>query len=140
MKPTERKIPKPTDAELEILHVLWDRESATVRQVHENLSQTKQAQYTTTLKQMQVMVEKGILLRDESERSHVYRPAIERGHVRRQMTNHLLDRVFGGSAREMLMEALGSKKTTTEELAELRQMIDDFEKGEKGRKGQRGTK
>lgn len=134
MKAPSPKSPRPTDAEIEILHVLWQLEPATVRQVHEHLTQTKQAQYTTTLKQLQVMTEKGLVVRDESERSHVYRAAVARNQVQRQMTTHLLDRVFGGSARSMLMEALGAKKVSKKEIAELRQMIDDFEKSQKGTK------
>lgn len=134
MKTPSSNLPRPTDAEIEILHVLWQLEPATVRQVHEHLTQTKQAQYTTTLKQLQVMTEKGFVVRDESERSHVYRAAVARNQVQRQMTTHLMDRVFGGSARSMLMEALGAKKVSKKEIAELRQMIDDFEKSQKGTK------
>src|SRR5215471_14705202 len=125
----------PTDAEIEILHVLWDLEPATVRQIHEQLTKTKQAQYTTTLKQLQVMTEKGLVVRDESERSHVYRAAVARDRVQQQFTVHLIDRVFGGSARGMLMQVLGSKKVSKSELGELRRMIDEFEKGGKGQKG-----
>jgi predicted transcriptional regulator len=138
MKTPQSRLPKPTDAEMEILHVLWKLEPATVRQIHEHLTKTKQAQYTTTLKQLQVMTEKGLVVRDESERSHVYRAAVARTEVQRQMTTHLIDRVFGGSARGMLMEALGAKKVSKKDLAELRQMIDDFEKGSKSQKGNRG--
>jgi predicted transcriptional regulator len=137
MKTSKSNLPKPTDAEIEILHVLWQLEPATVRQIHEHLTQTKQAQYTTTLKQLQVMTEKGLVVRDESERSHVYRAAVARNQVQRQMTTHLIDRVFGGSARGMLMEALGSKKVSKKDLAELRQLIDDFEKGSGNQKGSR---
>src|SRR5262245_52920492 len=113
------KTPKPTDAEIEILHVLWELGPATVRQVHERLAETKQSQYTTTLKQLQVMTEKSLVSRDESERSHVYRAAVARNQVQRQMTTHLLDRVFGGSARGMLLEALGAGKVSKKELAEI---------------------
>jgi BlaI family penicillinase repressor len=129
------KTPRPTDAEIEILHVLWDRGALTVRQVHEHLSRTKQSQYTTTLKQLQVMTEKGLVVRDESERSHVYRAAVARDRVQRQITTHLIDRVFGGSARGMLMQVLGSQKVSKKELGELRDMIDEFEKGQKGQRG-----
>jgi len=135
MKPQSSKTPKPTDAEIEILHVLWEHGELTVRQVHEYLARTKQSQYTTTLKQLQVMTEKGLVVRDESERSHVYRAAVARDRVQRQFTVHLLDRVFGGSARGMLMQVLGSKKVSKAELGELRRMIDEFEKGGKGQKG-----
>jgi predicted transcriptional regulator len=89
------------------------------------------------LKQLQVMTEKGLVVRDESERSHVYRAAVARNQVQRQMTTHLLDRVFGGSARGMLMEALGARKVSKKDLAEMRQMIDEFEKGSKNPKGNR---
>jgi BlaI family penicillinase repressor len=123
--------PKPTDAEIEILHILWVHGNSTVRQVHELLSRTKRSQYTTTLKQLQVMTEKGLVLRDESERSHVYRAAVERNRVQQQITSHLIDRVFGGSAHGMLMQLLGSKKVSKKELGEFRQMIDEFEKGKK---------
>jgi len=140
MKTSQADLPKPTDAEMEILNVLWQLEPATVRQIHEHLTRTKQAQYTTTLKQLQVMTEKGLVVRDESERSHVYRAAVPRNQVQRQMTTHLIDRVFGGSARGMLMEALGAKNVSKKDLAELRQMIDDFEKGTKSQKSQKGTR
>jgi predicted transcriptional regulator len=132
MKTANRKPPKPSEAELEILHALWNMGPATVRQVHEQLAETKQAQYTTTLKQLQVMAEKGLVDRDESERSHVYRAAVERRLVQRQMASHVLERVFGGSARGMLMEMLGAKRTTKKELAELRQILEDHEKAQKG--------
>ena|SRR5215467_2693154 len=128
------KTPRPTDAEIEILHVLWEQGPLTVRQVHEDLSRTKQSQYTTTLKQLQVMTEKGLVVRDESERSHVYRAAVPRDRVQQQITTHLIDRVFGGSARGMLMQVLGAKKVSKKELGEMRRMIDEFEKGGKGTK------
>ena len=137
MKTPQPQLPKPTDAEIEILHALWKLEPATVRQIHEHLTKTKQAQYTTTLKQLQVMTEKGLVVRDESERSHVYRAAVARNQVQRQMTTHLIDRVFGGSARSMLMEALGARKVSKKDLAEMRQMIDDFDKRSKRQKGHR---
>jgi BlaI family penicillinase repressor len=121
----------PTNAELDILHVLWDHGAATVRQVHESLTQTKIAQYTTTLKQMQVMTDKGLVKRDDSERSHVYRAAITRENVQRQTARHILDRVFQGSAKTLLMEALGVHPASKKELAELKQLLDDYEKGRK---------
>jgi len=131
MKTPTPALPKPTEVEIEILHVLWELGEATVRTVHEHLAQTKQAQYTTTLKQLQIMTEKGLVKRDESERSHVYRAAVSKSQVQRQMTTHLMNRVFGGSARGMLMEALGAGRVSKKELAEIRQMIDDYEKGKK---------
>jgi len=126
-----KKLLAPTNAELDILHVLWDRGAATVREVHEQLSQTKTARYTTTLKQMQVMTDKGLVKRDDSERSHVYQAAITREHVQRQTARHILHRVFQGSSKALLMEALGVKPASTKELAELKQLLDDHEKGRK---------
>jgi BlaI family penicillinase repressor len=124
-------LPKPTDAEIAILNILWDYGPATVRQVHDYLAQTKPSQYTTTLKLMQIMAEKGLLERDEAERSHVYHPVIKREEVQQQMAAHLMDRVFGGSARSLLMGALGARRASKKELAELRQMLDEYEKGQK---------
>jgi BlaI family penicillinase repressor len=126
-----KKLPAPTNAELDILHVLWDLGTATVRQVHEHLAQTKTAQYTTTLKQMQVMTDKGLLKRNDSERSHVFRPVVTREEVQRQTAHHVLHRVFRGSARTLLMEALGARPASKKELAELKQLLVDYEKGRK---------
>ena len=124
-------LPKPTDAEIGILNILWDHGAATVRQVHDRLSLTKPSQYTTTLKLMQIMAEKGLLLRDESERSHVYRAGLAREQLQRQVAGYVLQRVFGGSARSLLVGALAAKRTTPEELADIRRMLDDYEKGRK---------
>ena len=114
-----------------ILHIIWNLGPSTVRQVHEYLSQTKPSQYTTTLKLMQIMADKGLLKRDETDRSHVYHAQYERGAVLQQMAVHLMDRVFGGSARELLMGALGGRRASKKELAELRQILSDHEKGTK---------
>jgi predicted transcriptional regulator len=122
---------RPTDSELDILSILWDRGPSTVRQVHEELSRTKPSQYTTTLKLMQIMAAKRLLHRDETDRSHVYRHAVERIEAQQQMVAHLMDRAFGGSARALLIGALGSKRTSKKELAELKQLIEDHEKGKK---------
>jgi predicted transcriptional regulator len=126
-----KDLPRPTESELEILNILWERGPSTVRQVHERLAETKKSQYTTTLKLMQIMAEKGLLARDESERSHVYKPNIERNQVQQQFAGYLLDRVFGGSARSLLIGALGARRASKKELAELRAMLDDYEKGRK---------
>src|SRR5215510_11956284 len=117
---TRDGLPQPTEGEFLILEILWDYGEATVRQVHERLSQTKPSQYTTTLKLMQIMAEKKLVERDESSRSHVYRPCIQREDVQRQVAEYLLYRVFGGSARNLMMGALGAKKTSKKELAELK--------------------
>jgi len=135
---------RPTDGELAILNVLWDRGPSTVREVHEALAARKPPGgaagrsgaprpgargYTSVLKVMQIMTDKGLLRRDEAERSHVYRPAVPRERTQRQIVGQLLDRVFGGSARTLVMHALSAKPTTPEELADIRRLIDDFEGG-----------
>ena len=116
--------PEPTDAELAILGVLWDRGQSTVREVNEVLSKTKPTGYTTTLKFMQIMVEKGLLRRDDSQFRHVYRPAVSEEKTQKQVVSSLLDRAFAGSASKLVMRALSAKKVSTEELAKIRQMID----------------
>jgi predicted transcriptional regulator len=133
----DSSLPRPTNAELEILRILWDRGSGTVRDVHDALSARKAegeaTRYTTVLKLMQIMTEKGLVARDEKERAHVYRPRLEREKTQRAIVGHLLDRVFSGSAADLMMQALASKKTTPEEIRELRELLARYEKGqEKG--------
>ena len=123
--------PLPTESEFDILTILWDHGAATVRQVHEYLSQTKPSQYTTTLKLMQIMAEKGIVERDETDRSHIYTPRVDREWVQRQMAANLMNRVFGGSTRSLLLGALGAKRASKKELAELRLLLDEHEKENK---------
>jgi predicted transcriptional regulator len=120
-----RALPKPTPAELDILNVLWRLGQATVRQVHGDLNRTRPAGYTTVLKMMQIMTEKGLLERDESDRAHVYRPAAKREQTQRQMVGDLLDRVFSGSAAALLLQALSHKPASRKELAEIRRMLDE---------------
>jgi BlaI family penicillinase repressor len=119
---------KPTDAELEILTVLWSRGPSTVRDVHEVVAARKPAQYTTVLKQLQVMAEKGLVRRDESQRSHVYRPTRPREWTQRQLAGDLLNRAFAGSAKGLLLGALSARKTSKKELAELRRLLDEYQK------------
>jgi len=126
-----REIPKPTDAELQILHLLWELGPTTVRQVHERLTISKPTQYTTTLKLMQVMTDKGLLERDESERSHVYKPRVKRDQIQRQFAKYVLDNVFGGSALTLMVGALGAQPASKNELDELRKLIEDHRKGAK---------
>jgi len=121
--------PKPTDAELEILTVLWSRGPSTVRDVHEVIASRKPAQYTTVLKQLQVMAEKGLVRRDESQRSHIYEPARPREWTQRQLAGDLLDRAFEGSAKGLLLGALSARRTSKKELAELRRLLGEYEKG-----------
>lgn len=118
--------PRPTDAELEILGVLWTTGPATVRQVHETINQRRQTQYSTILKLMQIMAEKGLVLRDEEQRAHIYRTAQPREWTQRQLAGHLLERAFSGSAKALLIGALSAKKATKSELAELRKLLDEY--------------
>ena len=125
--PTE--LPKPTDAELEILCVLWSRGPSTVRDVHDVIADRKPTQYTTVLKQLQVMSEKGLVCRDESQRSHVYRAARPRDWTQQQLAGDLLRRAFEGSAGSLVMGALSAQKISKRELKELRRVLDEYEKG-----------
>ena len=127
---------RPTDGELAVLNVLWERGPCTVRQVHEALGRRKRPRgagsapgYTSVLKIMQIMTDKGLVRRDEAERSHVYRAAAPREQTQRQIVGDLVDRVFGGSARALLMHVLSARPTSPEELADIRKLIDDFEGG-----------
>lgn len=119
--------PRPTDAELEILTVLWSRGPATVRDVHETIAGRRPTQYTTVLKQLQVMAEKGIVKRDEDQRAHVYEAARPREWTQRQLAGDILQRAFNGSAKSLMMGALSSRKASKQELAELRALLDEYE-------------
>ena len=121
-------LPRPTDAELEILRVLWQRGPSTVRQVFEILSAAKTTGYTTVLKFMQIMTAKGLLERDERQRTHVYRPRIPAEKTRRQLVADLLERAFEGSAQKLVMQALSGAKVSSEELAEIRAFLDELER------------
>jgi predicted transcriptional regulator len=120
--------PKPTEAELEILKFLWARGPSTVRDVHEEICLNKPAQYTTVLKTMQIMAEKKLLRRDERERAHIYTAAKPREWTQQQIAGDLLQRAFGGSARSLLIGALSAKKASKDELAAIRQLLDEYEK------------
>lgn len=126
---TEPTLPRPTDAELEILTVLWSRGPSTVRAVHETIARRRSAQYTTVLKQLQIMDEKGLVQRDESQRAHVYRASRPREATQRQLAGDLLQRAFDGSAKSLLVGALGGRKLSKKELAELRTLLDEYAKG-----------
>jgi predicted transcriptional regulator len=117
----------PTDAELDILAALWRMGPSTVREVHESLG--KENSYTTTLKQMQLMTEKGLLIRSERFRSHVYEAGIAKEQTQLQIAGDVLRRAFDGSASSLVLGALSAKPASDEELAEIRQMLDRFDKG-----------
>jgi BlaI family penicillinase repressor len=115
----------PTDAELEVLRVLWQRGPGTVREVHDAVRQSKDVGYTTVLKQMQLMHAKGLLTRSERSRAHVYEPAQAPERTRRQLADALLQRAFGGSVRALLQSALAGRRVGPDELAEIRRLLDD---------------
>jgi predicted transcriptional regulator len=121
-----KSLPRPTDAELAILRVLWDTGPTTVRQVHEAMAGDRDTGYTTTLKLMQIMAEKGLVTRDESARTHVYAARVSRDRTQRQLVNDLIDRAFGGSAAALVLQALSAQPTSAEELGEIRRLIDDY--------------
>ena len=121
---------KPTESELEILRVLWERGEATVRDVHEELSKTKDAGYTTTLKLMQIMHEKGMVKRDESNKTHKYIPLISREKTQKQFVGKMIDTLFQGSSSQLVMQALGNHKASKEELDEIQKLIDNLKQQE----------
>ena len=123
--------PRPTDAEIEILKVLWRRGASTVREVFDALGEVKTTGYTTVLKTMQIMSEKGLVTRDETERAHRYEAAFAEELTQRQMVGDLLRRVFDGSAKKLVLQALSTERATADELTEIRRMLDELEGGEK---------
>jgi BlaI family penicillinase repressor len=120
--------PGPTNAELEILGLLWLQGPQTVKQVHEHIRETRDVGYTTVLKLMQLMAEKGLLTRDESERSHVYHAAVAEKKVKRKLISELLDRAFDGSAASLVQQLLSAKRTSDAELDEIRAILDEHTK------------
>jgi len=125
---SHRDLPKPTAGELEILHVLWERGPSTVRQVYEALSEKKPIGYTTVLKLMQIMTSKGTVRRNEEQRAHVYEACLPAGKTKRRLAADVLERVFEGSASELMMHALQGRKTSHEELEQLRRILDEQER------------
>uniref|UniRef100_UPI004047DA07 BlaI/MecI/CopY family transcriptional regulator n=2 Tax=Roseivirga sp. TaxID=1964215 RepID=UPI004047DA07 len=121
---------KPTASELEILGVLWNKGAATVREVNEELNQEREIGYTTTLKLMQIMAQKGLVARDESSRTHVYKALIDRNEVQATLLNRLVDSAFSGSASSLVMQALGQGKTSKSELEEIKKLIEKLEGGQ----------
>ncbi|MFI5132198.1 MAG: BlaI/MecI/CopY family transcriptional regulator [Chitinophagales bacterium] len=119
---------KPTESELEILQTLWIRGLATVREVHEDLAQTKDVGYTTTLKLMQIMHEKGLVKRDDSMRTHVYQAAVNKEKTQKHMLNKIIDSLFGGSSTQLVIQALGENKASPEELEKIQALLDNLKK------------
>ncbi len=121
--------PKPTAAELEILHVLWESGPSTVRQVHDAVTAKRPVGYTTVLKLLQIMTAKGMVRRNEDQRAHVYEACRPAEQTKRELAGDLLRRVFGGSARELMLHALTGKRASPGEIKELRRLLDEFERG-----------
>ena len=121
-------LPRPTDGELEILTVLWSRGPATVREIHEVIAKRKPAQYTTVLKTLQIMAEKRLVRRDEKQRAHIYEAALPRESTQKQLAGDLLQRAFNGSAVRLMQGALSARRASKTELAELRKLLDEYEK------------
>lgn len=119
---------RPTDAELDILRVLWTRGPSTVRDVFRELNAAREIGYTTVLKLMQIMTDKGLLTRDEAVRPQVYQVTRSQGHTQRQLLRHLLDRAFSGSPGNLVLQALSTKKTTAKERRQIREMLDELER------------
>ena len=122
--------PRPTDAELAILSVLWQRGPSTVRDVQQVLSASQGSGYTTVLKLLQIMTEKGLVVRDESERAHVYAARQSERRTQRQLMGDLVDRAFGGSSAKLVLHALSERAATSEELRDIRALLDQIEKGD----------
>jgi predicted transcriptional regulator len=130
MRRRNDELPKPTEAELEILHVLWSRGPSTVREVHEELYRNEGAGYTTALKLLQVMHAKGLVERDDSQRAHVYRAVASKESTQHRFLADMVQRVFEGSASQLLLHALGNNpRASREELAEIRALLAKWEKG-----------
>ena len=119
---------KPTESELEILQVLWEKGIASVREVHEELLKTKDAGYTTTLKLMQIMNEKGLVKRDDSVKTHIYQAAVSREKTQKHLLGKMITTLFGGSTTELVMQALGNHEAPEEELEEIQKLINNLKK------------
>jgi predicted transcriptional regulator len=130
MKRSTEPLPRPTPAELEILSILWHRGPSSVREVHEVASRSREMGYTTVLKLLQIMTDKGLVRRDDSQRSHVYEASAPRERTRRQLVNDLVARAFEGSASQLVMHALSAQNASPEEIAEIRRLLDQIEGGD----------
>jgi predicted transcriptional regulator len=125
------RLPRPTDAELEILNVLWRRGPSTVREIHEEILAARETGYTSVLKLVQIMAAKGLVERDEVRRAHVYRAATAEEETQRALVRDLAERAFGGSAARLVMRALAAERATPEERALIRRMLESHEEGER---------
>ncbi len=128
-KSNETGTPRPTDAELAILRVLWDRGPSTVREVHEAMRASSDSGYTTVLKQLQVMTGKGLVRRNEAQRAHVYEPCVSEQGAQRQLLRDLVDRAFGGSPAKLVLQALSSRRASPSERRAIRELLDRLEEG-----------
>jgi predicted transcriptional regulator len=127
----KKSSPKPTAAELEILQILWESGPATVRFVNDKLNLKKEVGYTTTLKIMQIMVEKMLLMRDEENKRHIYSAIYKKDETQKVLLDKFLESAFGGSASKLVMQALGNRKTSKKEIEEIRKFLDKIEGGKK---------
>ena len=123
-------LPKPTDSELAILQELWKRGPSTVKVIHEALSAARDIGYTTALKLMQIMHEKGLLTREREGKTHIYQPAVSQEKIQNQLLNKLVDTAFQGSAMKLIMQALGNQNTSTDELTQIKSFIEKLEGGQ----------
>jgi BlaI family transcriptional regulator, penicillinase repressor len=119
---------KPTESELEILQVLWGKGKATVREVHETLAAFKDSGYTTTLKLMQIMFEKGLVKRNDSSKTHIYEALVSRENTQKQFVGKMVNSLFGGSSTQLVMQALGNNHHSKSELEEIQKMLDNLKK------------
>lgn len=124
----EKRTARPTEAELAILRVLWDRGPSTVREIQDVLERHRGTGYTTTLKLLQIMHDKRLVRRDESQRSHVYEAAITRQKTQRRLVGELLDQLFSGSASQLVLQALSARKSSPDELREIRRIVEELER------------
>jgi len=125
--PKKAAVPRPTDAELAILRVLWDRGPSTVREVHEALRSSQSSGYTSVLKFLQIMTDKGLVVRDETNRAHVYGPKLSEQRTQLQLLSDLVDRAFAGSSAKLVLQALSGRRATREELRDIRALLDQLE-------------
>ncbi len=123
--------PRPTNAELEILTVLWARGDSTVREIHETVVERKPTQYTTVLKLLQIMAEKGLVRRDEKQRAHLYRASRPRQWTQRQLAGDLMQRAFEGSTKSLMLGALAARKASKQELDEMHRLLDEYEENQR---------